>query len=166
MLNSCSIIFKIASLEIHFSNHVSLIILHAFGCQQHVWTESLFYLPPVLPVSQRSTDVCPAGIAAVSNKMPSLQFRWKLERYSTGFSELLADLLYEVLIFFLVESERKGIKCLKAFSLQLNIQELLDKSTSSRKMFSWIIICGRTVVRAFSRRSTTCVEIIHSELIQ
>lgn len=123
-----------------------------------IWMESLFYIPLVLSKLQFSTNVFPVGITALLSKTLSLQFKWKLERWSRGFSELLAGLLYEILNLFLVESKRKWNKCLKAFSPQLNIQALFDKSTSSWKKFRLSNICGRGVVRAFSRRSTTYLE--------
>lgn len=88
------------------------------------------YIPLMLSKLHVSTDVFPVGTVALLSKTLSLQFKWKLERYSRGFWELLSD-LYERLHFFLVESKTKRNKCLKAFSLQLKIQAFFDKYTSS-----------------------------------
>lgn len=127
-----------------------------------IWMEWLIYIPLMLSKLQVSTDVLPVGTVALLKKTLSLQFKWKLERYSRGFRELLADLLYERLHFCLVESKTKWKKCLKAFSLQLNIQAFFDKYTSSWKKFKLTSICGSGIVRAFSRRSTTYLEIIQN----
>lgn len=65
------------------------------------------YIPLMLSKLQVSTDVFPVGTVALLSKTVSLQFKWKLERYSRGFWELLSDILYERLHFFLVESKTK-----------------------------------------------------------
>lgn len=65
------------------------------------------YIPLMLSKLQVSTDVFPVGTVALLSKTLSLQFKWKLERYSRGFWELLADFLYERVNFFLEESKPK-----------------------------------------------------------